>query len=176
MLSPITLKFLEAVKIHNHTSRMHANKELYLQEKNRFLALIEEVLAQMKDIDPRLEEIQAKDCMYRFNKDIRFSKDKSPYKTRFGAFMSMGGRKSPLPGYYIHIDPEGSLLGGGSRCPDPQQKENIKLHILRNREERCDIVEKAGFRRYFGEVDGKDTVDLARRLKSKSSKAIFEQL
>jgi uncharacterized protein (TIGR02453 family) len=83
MLSPITLKFLEAVKIHNNTTRMHTNHDLYIQEKERYFALIDSLLIQMKKIDPQLEEITTKDCIYRFNKDIRFSKDKSPYKTRF---------------------------------------------------------------------------------------------
>jgi uncharacterized protein (TIGR02453 family) len=97
MLSPITLKFLEAVKINNNTTRMHTHHDLYVQEKERYFALIDSLLAQMKKIDSKLEEITTKDCIYRFNKDIRFSKDKSPYKIHFGAFMSSGGRKSPMP-------------------------------------------------------------------------------
>ena len=83
MLSPITLKFLEAIKIHNNVTRMHTNKDFYLQEKERFLGVVDAVLQTMKKLDPSLEDIQAKNCMYRFNKDIRFSKDKSPYKTHF---------------------------------------------------------------------------------------------
>jgi uncharacterized protein (TIGR02453 family) len=97
MLSPVTLKFLEAVKINNNTTRMHTHRDLYLQEKNRYFALIDSLLAQMKKIDKNLHEMTTEECIYRFNKDIRFSKDKSPYKIHFGAFMSPGGRKSPLP-------------------------------------------------------------------------------
>jgi uncharacterized protein (TIGR02453 family) len=97
MLSPITLKFLEAIRINNNTTRMHTHKDLYIQERDRYFATVYSLLAQMKKIDKNLTDITTKDCIYRFNKDIRFSKDKSPYKTRLGAFMSPGGRKSPMP-------------------------------------------------------------------------------
>jgi uncharacterized protein (TIGR02453 family) len=83
MLSPITLKFLETVKLNNTTTWMHTHRDLYLQEKERYFILIDRVLNQMKTLDSNLEEITTKDCIYRFNKDIRFSKDKSPYKTHF---------------------------------------------------------------------------------------------
>jgi uncharacterized protein (TIGR02453 family) len=85
---------------------MHANRDLYLQERDRYANLIASLLEQMKKLSPNLEDITVKDCIYRFNKDIRFSKDKSPYKIHFGAFISPGGRKSPMPGYYLHIQPE----------------------------------------------------------------------
>jgi uncharacterized protein (TIGR02453 family) len=88
MLSPITLKFLEAVKVNNNVKRMHMHRDLYLQEKERYFTLIDSLLQQMKKLNTNLEDITTKDCIYRFNKDIRFSKDKSPYKIHFGAFIS----------------------------------------------------------------------------------------
>ena len=98
MLSPITLKFLEAVKINNNTERMHKNHDLYVQERKRFTELVEHLIVDMQKIDSNLDGIQAKDCIYRFNKDLRFSPDKShPYKLHFGAFLCSGGRKSSLP-------------------------------------------------------------------------------
>ena len=98
MLSPITLKFLEAVKINNNTERMHKNRDLYLQERKRFTELVEHLIIDMQKIDLNLNGINAKDCIYRFNKDLRFSPDKShPYKLHFGAFLCSGGRKSSLP-------------------------------------------------------------------------------
>ena len=84
MLSPITLKFLEAVKINNNTERMHKNHDLYVQERKRFTELVENLIIDMQKIDPNLNGIIAKDCIYRFNKDLRFSPDKShPYKLHF---------------------------------------------------------------------------------------------
>ena len=156
---------------------MHIHRDLYLQEKERFINFVEEILQKMKKIDSNLEDIQAKDCVYRFNKDIRFSKDKSPYKTHFGAFLCAGGRKSSLPGYYIHVEPNGqSGISGGSRCPSPEQQRNIKYHILKHFDERKAITEKSDFSSYFGEIVEKDTVNLERRMKGRKAKELFEKL
>jgi len=72
MLSPITLKFLEAVKINNNTERMHRNHDLYVQERKRFTELVEHLIIDMQKIDPNLNWIEVKNCIYRFNKDLRF--------------------------------------------------------------------------------------------------------
>jgi uncharacterized protein (TIGR02453 family) len=177
MLSPITLKFLEAIKINNTTTRMHTHKDLYIQERDRYFDTIDNLLTQMKKIDANLEDITTKDCIYRFNKDIRFSKDKSPYKTHFGAFMSPGGRKSPMPGYYLHIQPENaSGISGGSRCPSPAQREAILLHIWKNWDQRESIVKNSAFSTYFGGLTDKDEVNLERRLKTSKTKKILEAL
>ncbi|GHW02937.1 TIGR02453 family protein [candidate division SR1 bacterium] len=175
-LSPITLKFLEAVSQNNNTTRMHANRDLYLQEKDRYFGLIDDILDKMKKIDKNLTDITTKDCIYRFNKDIRFSKDKSPYKTRFGAFMSPGGKKSPLPGYYLHIEPGNCGISGGSWCPTPAQRDQIVLTIRRNRSKREDITKNKIFKKYFGEMGDKQDKDLEKTIKSSRTKKIFLEL
>lgn len=177
MLSPITLKFLEAVKINNNTERMHRNHDLYVQERNRFSDLVEHLLIDMQKIDPNLNWISAKECIYRFNKDLRFSPDKShPYKLHFGAFLSSGGRKSSLPGYYIHIQPwDHSLIWWWSRCPSNDEKNRLKLYIWKHFDEWKDITENQTFKKYFGEVERKDNVMAERRLKAKSGKMMLEQ-
>lgn len=177
MLSPITLRFLEAIRINNNTTRMHTHKDLYLQEKDRYFATIDTLLQEMKKIDSSLEELTTKDCIYRFNKDIRFSKDKSPYKTHFGAFLSSGGRKSPMPGYYLHVQPENaSGISGGTRCPSPEQRDAIILHIWRHWDQRKAIIENSAFLKYFGGLTDKDSVSLERRLKTSKTKKILEAL
>ena len=175
MLSPITLKFLEAVKINNNTERMHRNRDLYLQERKRFTELVEHLIVDMQKIDPNLNGINAKDCIYRFNKDLRFSPDKShPYKLHFGAFLCSGGRKSSLPWYYIHIQPwNNSMIWGGSRCPSRDEVNRIRLYIRKNWEGWKEITENQIFKRYYGEVERKDNVDAERRLKSKVWKELL---
>jgi len=177
MLSPITLKFLEAVKINNNTERMHRNHDLYAQERKRFTELVEHLITDMQKIDPNLNWILAKDCIYRFNKDLRFSPDKShPYKLHFGAFLCSGGRKSSLPWYYIHIQPgNNSMIWWGSRCPSRDEVNRIRLYIRKNWEEWERITENHTFKRYYGEVERKDHVDAERRLKTKVWKELLEK-
>lgn len=177
MLSPITLKFLEAVKINNNTEWMHRNHDLYVQERNRFLQLVEQLLADMQKIDSTLEWINPKDCIYRFNKDLRFSPDKShPYKLHFWAFLSSWWRKSPIPGYYIHIQPwDNSMLWGWTRCPSREQVNRLRLHIRKNWDEWKSIVDDPVFKKYYTRIDWKDWVDAERRMKSRTWKLLLEQ-
>ena len=177
MLSPITLKFLEAVKINNNTERMHKNHDLYVQERKRFTELVEHLIVDMQKIDPNLNWIEAKSCIYRFNKDLRFSPDKShPYKLHFWAFLCSWGRKSSLPWYYIHVQPgDNSMLWGGSWCPSREEVNRMRLHIWKNRDEWKEITENQSFKRYYGKVEWKDNVDAERRLKSKIWKELLEK-
>ena len=177
MLSPITLKFLEAVKINNNTERMHKNRDLYLQERKRFTELVEHLIVDMQKIDPNLNGIEAKNCIYRFNKDLRFSPDKShPYKLHFGAFLCSGGRKSSLPWYYIHIQPgNNSMIWWGSRCPSREEVSRMRLHIWKHRDEWKEIIENQTFKKYYKTIERKDNVDAERRLKSKTWRELLEK-
>ena len=177
MLSTITLKFLEAVKINNNTERMHRNHDLYVQERKRFTELVEDLIADMQKIDPNLDWLVAKDCIYRFNKDLRFSPDKShPYKLHFGAFLCSGWRKSSLPWYYIHIQPwNNSMIWWWSRCPSKDEKNRIRLYIWKHRDEWKEIIENSKFKNYYGKVEWKDSVDPERRLKTKIWKELLEK-
>ena len=176
MLSPITLKFLEAVKINNNTERMHKNHDLYVQERKRFTELVENLIIDMQKIDPNLNWIIAKDCIYRFNKDLRFSPDKShPYKLHFWAFLCSWGRKSSLPWYYIHIQPwDNSMIGWWSWCPSKDEVNRIRLHIWRHWDEWKEIIENPSFKKYYGRVEWKDNVIAERRLKCKTWRDLLE--
>ena len=177
MLSPITLKFLEAVKINNNTERMHRNRDLYLQERKRFTELVEHLIIDMQKIDPTLNWIIAKDCIYRFNKDLRFSPDKShPYKLHFWAFLCSGGRKSSLPWYYIHVQPwDNSMIWGWSRCPSKDEINRLRLHIWKNWSEWIEITDNQTFKKYFWRIEWKDDVDPERRMKTKNWKELLEK-
>ena len=80
----ITLKFLEAVQRNNNTERFHANYDLYQQEKKRFGKFVQQLLDYGKELNPNRSEVQLKQCIFRFNRDIRYRVDKSPYKDHFG--------------------------------------------------------------------------------------------
>ena len=79
----ITLKFLEAVRLNNSTEWFHTHWDLYQQEKKRFMQFIDTFLREAKKLNPLLEDLELKECLYRFNKDLRFSRDGKPYKENF---------------------------------------------------------------------------------------------
>ena len=177
MLSPITLKFLEAVKINNNVEWMHRNHDLYVQERRRFTDLVEKLLVDMQTIDPNLIWVSAKECIYRFNKDLRFSPDKShPYKLHFWAFLCNWWRKSSLPWYYIHIQPwDNSMVAWWSWCPSKDEVNRLRLHIWKNWDEWKEITENKSFKKYFWEIEWKDNVDAERRMKTKNGKMLLEK-
>lgn len=129
MLQSSTLKFLKELRKNNNKPWFDAHRKQYDAAKSDFETFIQGVLDKQSKNDPDLKELTAKKCMFRINRDIRFSKDKSPYKTNFGASMDKGGRKSGLAGYYFHVEPGKSFLGGGIWMPQPDYLRKIRQEI-----------------------------------------------
>ena len=99
------LTFLEDIRDNNNRAWFEANRARYEAARSAFLSFVEFMIVAVQAVDPGVGEQEAAKCIYRMNRDIRFSPDKSPYKRHFGAFVAPGGRKSVLPGYYLHIQP-----------------------------------------------------------------------
>jgi len=129
MLQSSTLKFIRDLKKNNNKPWFDAHRKQYEAARNDFEFFIQSVLDRHSKNDPDLKELTAKKCMFRINRDIRFAKDKSPYKTNFGASMDKGGRKSGLAGYYFHLEPGKSFLGGGIWMPQPDYLRKIRQEI-----------------------------------------------
>src|SRR6266567_3625593 len=129
MLQPSTLKFLKELKKNNNKSWFDAHRKEYETAKADFEKFIQSVLDRHSKNDADLKELVAKKCMFRINRDVRFSKDKSPYKTNFGASMNKGGRKSILAGYYFHCEPSESFVGGGLWMPMPDDLKKVRTEI-----------------------------------------------
>jgi len=133
----ITLKFLEAVSKNNSTQRLHTYRDLYQQEKKRFEDFVKAFLEEIKKINPSLEELTPKDCIYRFNKDLRFSKDQKPYKENFWACFAPGGKKARTPCFYFHLQPgDKSFIAGGVYYPSQINENKVRLHILEHLDQR----------------------------------------
>src|SRR6478735_2156532 len=98
-----TFSFLNKLKKNNNKVWFDKNKDEFIELKNEFEGFVNDLIAKLEKFDPALSNLEAKNCTFRIYKDVRFSKDKTPYKTHFGAYIAKGGRKSPLAGYYIHI-------------------------------------------------------------------------
>ena len=129
MLQPSTLKFLRDLKKNNNKPWFDAHRKEYEAAKNDFTVFIQAVIDKHAKSDDTIKSISAKDCMFRINRDIRFSKDKSPYKTNMGAYINRGGKKSVFGGYYFHCEPGHSFVGGGLWMPMPPELNKVRQEI-----------------------------------------------
>lgn len=148
------LAFLQALSEHNDKVWMDENRKWYEDEKKSFEAFVGNLIAQIGEFDPAVGDLLPKDCIFRLNRDIRFSKDKSPYKTNFGAAFAEGGKKSNKAAYYIHIQPGACFLGGGMWMPEAQTLKNIRQEIDYNFDHFKSIIKDQNFSRYFKKIDG----------------------
>lgn len=148
------LDFLKDLRANNDREWMQTNKPRYDQVKKEFLSFIEDVIKGISAFDDSIVGLTPKECVFRLNRDVRFSKDKSPYKTHFGAAIMEGGRKSPNPTYYIHVEAERSFLAGGLYLPAPENLKKIRQEIDYNSEELKRIVEDSAFRKKFDTMTG----------------------
>ena len=104
-------------------------------------------------MDPRVDMITAKDCVFRIYRDVRFSHDKAPYKTNMGAYIARGGKKSELAGYYVHFEPGESMLAGGLYMPPAETLKKIREEIYYQAEDFKKIIYKKEFTGCFGLLD-----------------------
>ncbi|WP_215223292.1 DUF2461 domain-containing protein [Echinicola shivajiensis] len=149
-----TLKFLEQLAANNNKEWMDANRDWYLEVKEGFLETAGNILAGLSKMDARFSVLKPKECIFRQNRDIRFSANKDPYKNNMGAYFSPGGKKSPLPGYYLHIQPGECFLGGGIWMPASDVLKKIRQEIDYSGEELTKIIEEKSFKDTFGYIRG----------------------
>lgn len=153
MFQKESIQFLKNLKKNNHKEWFEAHRPAYENARKESLALIEKILAHLSEKDAVFGELQPKQCMFRMNRDIRFSKDKTPYKTHFGLVFTPGSQKLGLAGFYLHIEPGASFAGGGIWMPEPAQLAKIRQEIDYNLKEWVGIVEKPAFQKSMGDLD-----------------------
>lgn len=129
MINKTTLDFLTKLKKNNNRPWFDKNKDVYLKAKENFDGFITELLGAVAVFDSGIKGLEAKNCVYRIYRDIRFSKDKTPYKTYFSAGITPGGKNAYAPGYYLHVAPGKSVLAGGIWMPPPPQLNAIRQEI-----------------------------------------------
>ncbi|MEI6454666.1 MAG: DUF2461 domain-containing protein [bacterium] len=158
------LPFLDDLVKNNNREWFQKNKPRYEQAKKDFESFLGLVIPAVAKLDPSVKFIEPKDCLFRIYRDVRFSKDKSPYKTNFGAFIAKGGHKSHGPGYYIHLQPGGgSFLAGGIYMPEPDMMKKIRQEIYYNVDELKSILKAKAFKKYFDGIDDWDKQKLPPR-------------
>ena len=155
MIQKSTFEFLLKLKENNNREWFQENKHLYEGAKENMLELIENALQGMKKFDTSLMDLESKKCMYRIYRDVRFSKEKLPYKTNMGASITSGGRNSKRAGYYIHLQPGNeSFVGGGIYMPESAHLKAIRQEIAYNSAGFLKIIEQKKFNATFGELWG----------------------
>lgn len=157
-IDPSTFQFLKKLSINNNREWFSEHKDLYTEVKTNFESFVQELINHLSEYDRTLRGIEARSCIFRINRDTRFSDDKSPYKTNLGALIMKGGRKNihRFAGYYIHIEPGESLTAGGAYMPDNEWLTAIREKILENTEVFLQITGSSEFCKRFGGIEGEN--------------------
>lgn len=153
MLKKESLQFLDDLKRNNNREWFQENKKRYEVFKKDYHQLVSDFLDVMKPLDPSLEFLEVKNCTFRINRDIRFSKDKSPYKSHLGVWMSAGAKGANRSGYYVHIEKGASFIAGGFYSPDAEDLKKVRKEIAFFYDDLQEILNNKDFKKEFGSLD-----------------------
>ncbi|HEY5691254.1 MAG TPA: DUF2461 domain-containing protein [Cyclobacteriaceae bacterium] len=144
------LKFLKAIAKNNDREWFEKNKAAYLESKQLFEDFAEDLLTELGKFDKDLIGLNPKKLPFRIYRDVRFSKDKRPYKVNMGAGISPGGKMIQEPGYYIHIEPgNNSFIAGGFYQPDATNLAKIRQEIDYNFKSFEKVMKGQKFKSYY---------------------------
>lgn len=152
-----TLEFLYDIKLNNEREWFSRNRSRYEDARSNFESFVQVLIHEITKFDPILKGLEAKSCTYRINRDIRFSNDKTIYKSHMGAFIVRGGKKNgdKFAGYYFHIEPEGaSMVAGGAYMPPMPWLSAIRSKIAENGDRFIKIINDKTFKKYYREIEG----------------------
>ena len=154
MISESIFRFLSELKKNNNKAWFEGHKELFRICQQDFEKFVDRMIHEISAFDSTLGAPEAKSCIFRIYRDVRFSHNKDPYKPNFGAFLSPGGKNSGRAGYYIHVEPGGCFAAGGVYAPQPPALKAIRNEIYHKPEEFLKILNTPHFKRLFGEIAG----------------------
>lgn len=162
MLNPKTLEFLHDLSLNNSKSWFDQNRKRYDQVKEDYLGLAANLLEKIQVHDTALSGLSPKDCIFRINRDVRFSSNKAPYKTNLGIAFHPGGKKFQLAAYYLHIELGGSFVGGGLWMPEALPLAKIRKEIHFFYPELTTILSDKNFTATYGSLDVEENQKLSR--------------
>lgn len=154
MLHKSSFEFLKNLAQNNQKEWMDAHRKEYETAKEDFKIVVSAIINGLQEMGMDTTALTASNCIFRLNRDIRFAADKSPYKTNFGAAFSPHGRKAQEPGYYLHVEPGKSFVGGGMWMPDATQLKKIRQEIDYNFEDFQKIILDKKFKQFFHQIEG----------------------
>ena len=156
-----SLTFLKHLSNNNSKDWFDFHRSEYELVKKNFIEFTEELIIGISKFDPEVAHLEAKKCTFRINRDVRFSKNKLPYKNHMGATISPGGKKVASAGYYFHLQPGSSYIAGGMWQPETNYLNAIRQEIDYNEEEFKRIINAASFKKYFKGFSAEDRLKTA---------------
>lgn len=149
----LTLNFLKKLSKNNNKEWFDKNRSVYEEAKGEVKILVKDVIERISEFDSSIAQLEPKDCMFRINRDVRFAKDKTPYKTNMGFMIAPGGKKSIKSCYYVHIEPGNCFIAGGIWMPLPEHLKLIRQEIDYNGDALKQIIQNKSFKKYFSALD-----------------------
>jgi len=154
MIKAETFDFLKDLAENNNRDWFQDNKIRHDDARSNVLEFVSELIKGLSRIDKTIPaDLDPKTCVMRIYRDVRFSLNKTPYKTNFGAGISQNGKNFNGPGYYLHIHPEESFIAGGCWMPEADMLKSIRQEIDYSGTDFRAIIASKEFRKYFGEPD-----------------------
>ncbi len=149
------LDFFKELAANNHKDWFDANRKRFVNSvKEPFAHFVEALITEASKIDSEIN-ISYKEAVFRVNRDVRFSKDKTPYKLRMSAIISKYGRKDKsYPGLYVELGPEKLGIYGGLFGPSTQELTKVRSRIIDNFKQFNNLVSAKEFTTLFGEIKG----------------------
>ena len=157
------LTFLTDLRKNNNKEWFNENRKRYEESKEQMLFFTELMIQELHKFDDDISLISPKDCLFRIFRDVRFSNDKTPYKTHMGSFVARNGRKSHRAGYYMHIEPGNSFLGGGIWSPEAGPLKAIRSEIYDNAGGFKEVIQDKGFLKFYQSIEGEKTKNCSER-------------
>lgn len=146
--------FLHQLSLHNNREWFELHREQYLGLKERWLEIVTEIVTELHEVDPEIGILEPKQCIFRINRDTRFSKSKIPYKTNLSAVFVRGRMLSNHPGYYFEMDDRARLqIGGGLWMPEGEILKNLREYLQNNGDKLHAIMQTNQFSKYFGGLE-----------------------
>ncbi|MBC7412166.1 MAG: DUF2461 domain-containing protein [Bacteroidia bacterium] len=158
MLHPKTFEFLTKLGQNNNKVWFDENRKLYDDVRAELVTTIEEMITKLTVLDARIGYLAPKNCIFRINRDVRFSKNKNPYKTTMGAWFSAGAKKDMMAGYYLHIENNNSFIAAGNYMPMPDILKKIRQEIDYNGAQLLSILNDKKFNKTFGTITNNDSL------------------
>jgi uncharacterized protein (TIGR02453 family) len=172
LLTTNVIPFLEDLKKNNVREWFQDNQKRYDIYKKEYRQLVEEFIIEMSKHDGDLKQLEFKNCSFRINRDIRFSKDKSPYKTHMGIWMSGGNKEWTRGGYYVHIEKGASFVAAGLHNPEANELKKMRREISGFYEDLDEILENKEFKKLYGDLDRENSLKTAPKDYEKDHPAI----